>query len=435
MGWFDDVTSSINPFDDEEGMFQGKYDNDVERQAAQVAARGKPKAGAGPDINNYSLNNDGSGIAGQQQLSYNIGQNAVAAGDAVGAGARAYGQSIQGQADSRSRNLDQSAYGATLAGQELSAQAQQAQTRGAPTVDYSGANQALAGAGQAGQSQMGIAQQLAGQANRDTGSAAQAQMQQGTNEAINAAMSIAKSGNGFGGSAASLAQAAQQAPGAIANQANQSAMLRAGEDQANAQRQLQALGAAGQAYQGAGAQALQGGQLSADMQQRAAGLQLQGMAQNDALELGRRQAALGYTQTGLQGSTEAQQLGMQGSLAAAQLGTDATLAGLQYGTNAAMQGQQLGMTAEELQLQRAIAERQGYQDYEQQLTDIYAIDSGATTAAQANETQKQGNALGVLGAAGGAVAGAAMLSDERAKANIETKSLRERYAALSGARA
>lgn len=137
-------------------------------------------------------------------------------------------------------------------------------------------------------------------------SAAQAQLRSATSRAMSDQLSLARSGRGMGESASALRQARSNASRIQSDAANQSAVLRAQEDQAFRDRQLQAYGAAaGVAGQQRG-QALQTGQYTSGVMQA-------GQAQAD-------QTALGYGQLGLsamEGGTQADlgYYGAQGQVA------------------------------------------------------------------------------------------------------------------------
>jgi hypothetical protein len=118
--------------------------------------------------------------------------------------------------------------------------------RDTPETNYYAANGALNKAGFTGDNQNDLYRQLMAYAAQGPGpSAAQAQLQSATNQNMGAQLALARSGRGMGGSAAAMGQAAFQNAGLAANAANQSAMLRAQEDQAWKQQQLAAYGMGG----------------------------------------------------------------------------------------------------------------------------------------------------------------------------------------------
>jgi hypothetical protein len=100
-------------------------------------------------------------------------------------------------------------------------------------------------------------------------SAAQAQLQAGTNQAMDSQIALARSGRGFGGNAAAAGLAQQNMAGIQANQANSAAMLRAQEDAAWRGRQASNLG---------NVAGMQGQQASTNLQ-----AWLAGQSQNDAM--------------------------------------------------------------------------------------------------------------------------------------------------------
>lgn len=145
--------------------------------------------------------------------------------------------------------------------------AQQYANRGPQYGNWGNQNAAL---GQAG----GYAGQLAGLESTQGPSAAQAQLQQGTNQAMSSQLALARSGRGFGGGAGAAGQAATNMAGISANAANESAMLRAQEDAAWRQRQAGNFANAAGIQQGVGSQYGQQGQ--ADL-----GAYYQNQGQND----------------------------------------------------------------------------------------------------------------------------------------------------------
>lgn len=130
-------------------------------------------------------------------------------------------------------------------------------------------------------------------------SAAQAQLQQGTNQAMASQLALARSGRGMGESASAMRNAQMQGAGIAANQANQSAMLRANESQAYRGQQMQAYNAAGGLAQGM------------------TGAGLQGRALNDQTGLAYGQQNLAATQAGQQGANQG--FGLQNTVNVGQL--------------------------------------------------------------------------------------------------------------------
>lgn len=299
--------------------------------------------------------------------------------------------------------------------QQLEALGAGAQGRAAPTQSLVASNgqQYLQGADAAGraaqlqalgglESQTGALNQFA---NREQGpSAAQTQLQAGTDAAARQQFSFARAQPGGGGSA--LRSAAFNAAGISGNAANSAATLRAQEDQAFQAQRLQALGAA---QQGAASSAGYAGQLrGAD----------QGFAQTQAGQANYDAGAanqVGQTNLNSQLSTRGQNDSMTlGSLGLSQ--------GLDSQRNAVTAGQsQTGLNYEAAKAQGAGL---GIQSY------------------NANNTQSNaetGMALGALSAGAGAVAqlgakpqpgasggSAAMTSDIRAKKDIVPVSMSHR---------
>lgn len=124
-------------------------------------------------------------------------------------------------------------------------------------------------------------------------SAAQAQLQLGTNQAMANQLALARSGRGLGESASGLRAAGMQNAVIQQNAGNQAAMLRAQEDQAFRQRQLAAFGAAG----GLAGQMRQGdlgmGQYITDSRLRAQGLNDQTALAYGNMQLNAQQAGAG----------------------------------------------------------------------------------------------------------------------------------------------
>lgn len=162
-----------------------------------------------------------------------------------------------------------------------------------------------------------FANQIAGLEGTEGPSAAQAQLQSGSNMAMAQQLALARSGRGLGGNAAAMSQAQGNMAGISANQANQAAGLRAQENAAWRQRQASNLGLAN-------SQIMQGqGQNDAQVQAML-GMGLQANAQGQGTYLGARGqqnqnfgTTLGGIQTGLQGQQVANQVRdqqLQGSM-------------------------------------------------------------------------------------------------------------------------
>jgi hypothetical protein len=239
--------------------------------------------------------------------------------------------------------------------------AQAAQNRVAPQGQFGEQNAAL------GQS-LGYGQQLAGLEAQQGPSAAQAQLQQGTNQAISSQLALARSGRGFGGGAASAGLAQSNLAGLQANQSNQAAMLRAQEDAAWRGRQATNYGNAAAISQGAGNQ--YGQQSQANLQAN-----LQSTAQND-------QAALGY------------------------LGQGATAYG--NGVTGSFDGQNI---ANQIRGQ----EMQGGENLDERNLRAWSAQQGFTLAQNQADAQEQAAVLGGVATVGAAIA---TKSDVRSKTDI-----------------
>jgi hypothetical protein len=377
-GWFNDATSSLNPFDDEEGAgFNALGETlGLSHPDNPAAKRGSPRAGEGPDRGNYQL-----GGPGDPGWIDRFGQgNQDIQGRAQGMGAEA------GNLVSQGNSLVQSGAGS--------------QGRGAQAADYTAASGATGAARGLGQNQTGVAADLQRFANGPgPSSAAQAQLNKGTDAALNAQIAMARSGSGFGENAAGLQAAGAGAASTIAGAANDSAMLRAQEEQAFNQQRLQAFGQAGDIYgQGAGRE-LSIAEREAQQQQYNADLGMRQRQLNDERELGLVNAGLGAEQAGLAASNQF--------------------------LNTELAGQGLSLDAQNANLGGSMA-------YEQGLTDIYAIDTGEhDKTRELNQAAGQagiGGVLGVVSGVGGAIGG--MLSDARSKRNVRLANLRQRHAEL-----
>lgn len=199
-----------------------------------------------------------------------------------------------------------------------------------------GAQQAGAGAAQGGldlanqrtndatyfnQRQTGLpmAQQLAGLEQQQGPSAAQAQLQGGTNQAMAGQLALARSGRGFGGGAASAGLAQTNMAGLQAGQANQSAMLRAQEDAAWRSRQASNLGNANQQI------------LASQGQNDAMAGQMLGLAQQGYFQ------GQGLQQQGYQNQMQGYQTNLQGQQLANQIRGQEMSGGLQMNDDAIRQ--------------------------------------------------------------------------------------------------
>lgn len=215
-------------------------------------------------------------------------------------------------------------------------------------------------------------------------SAAQAQLQAGSDAAQRSAMSMARSGRGAGDSASALRDAAFSNATTQGNVASQAATLRSQEDAAFKQRQLEALNAAmggAGAIRGADAAAAQlaqgtRGQDLASQQQQANQAQfdtttkLQQTQLNDQARQGLYNTAQGY-----------QQLGQSGELGFSQLG------------------------------QNALNSQADYELAQQQMQ----LD--AAKANQSADLEKDSGISGMIGAAAGVLG----MSDERQKKDVRAE--------------
>jgi hypothetical protein len=254
-----------------------------------------------------------------------------------------------------------------------------ARDRTAPETQFGAANATL---GQGGS----LYNRLTAFADAPAGpSAAQAQLQKGSDQAMAANLALAGSGRGMGDSAEAMRRAQFANAGQQATLANDSAILRAQEDQARQQNVLQAYG------QGAGLLNQQA-QTQAGMAQYLSDQELQNRSLND-------QTALSYDQMGL----DAYGQGIQGQLAYEQ----EARANLENELQANMGYEDLTMQGAGIRQQKNLQDDQ--QDFDR-------------------DTQVYGAALGLASSAGGM----ALTSDERSKKRIrELERLNDEYAALS----
>lgn len=372
-----EVISTINPFDDPAGAFQGKekgylpFGLDAKgglltgSGGAKPGKRGQARGGGvDPDAANFALNWDQSGLQNLNNFAGGTASDAIAT--------RGIGGNIRDQAG-----------GAAL--------------RSMAPIDQAGAQAGLGVAGMRGAAEANLAGGLETASGIQTGSAAQNVRQQGTNDALSAALALAGSGGGLGGSAAAMSQAMNTAPAEIARAANDAAQIQQASDEANAARRLQGLGMAAdvtsQARQGDLAGAGLSRQLGLDISEQ----DLARLSLNDQLRLGLGNLGLGYEQTGIEG----------------QLGAG-----------------QLGAEIQNIGLQGSMADLEGRIAYERALNELYGIDSAQQLGMRQLDIEKGKNAMGSIGGIGTAVAGLAMLSDARAKKNVRLTSLRDRFAAI-----
>lgn len=292
------------------------------------------------------------------------------------------------------------------------------------------------------------ANQLAGIGAQEGPSAAQAQLQSALNQSQAANLAMARSGRGWGGSASAQSQALAANAAAGQQAANSSAMLRAQEEQQRLQLHSQNVAQASQLQQAAantalsqqqlGAQTnLQEAQIQAQRQQALYGLGLQSQTQGAELGLqgsnlalaGNQQYLGGLGQSGQMAAQAAQtdlagrqanmqalaqggQLATQGLQAGAELG----LQGIGQGAGAYAQGQQMAQGGELQAMQFASQQQQADQAMANNALQQYGIQRGVAIQQQSNTNQLIGSGIQAAASMGAA---AMMLSDKRAKTDIE----------------
>lgn len=215
---------------------------------------------------------------------------------------------------------------------QRSAQAQLFNDRAVQQGDFGAQNQSLG--------------QLGGLEATQGPSAAQAQLQAGTNQALASQIALARSGRGLGGNAGAMGLAQGNAAGIQANQATSAAQLRAQEDAAWRQRQAANL---------TNVAGMQGQQSQANL-----GAAVQGRGQNDAMYQGLLGMGQDAWQSGTAAGLQGYGLGMQGygaSLDAQRLATD--IRGQEMAGNQAYEDAKL----------RSWAAEQGYELQQQQMSD------------------------------------------------------------------
>ncbi|MFZ5895330.1 MAG: hypothetical protein ACOY0T_30020 [Myxococcota bacterium] len=366
-----------------------------------------------------------SEMAAQQQAIGQAAQQGFAGLQAQAGSAQQAGATLQGMGTGAATYGQQAAQGINTGASALGKSsntllgtAGSINQRQGPTLDFGMQTGAVGGS-------MGYADQLANLQQGPSG--AQAMLQSGANQSMAQSLALARSGRGWGGSAAGQAQALQQNAATMQQVGNQAAMLRAQEAaQWNAQR-AQNLGQAAGIYQGAGTQF---------GQQTALGAQTQ-LAQQSAND----QYASQLYGLGLQGQQAA--LGAQAQAAQVGLGGINAGAGI-YGTGAALQNQGTALQGQLLGQGASAASQGGLNAFgfnqaqnttdvnrENMITQDYGIRSGVAIQNQQQEQQLLGSAIG-----GGATllgTGLMFLSDERAKKNIrELPDMGRTFAALSG---
>lgn len=292
-------------------------------------------------------------FTGGDPAAYQYGRDPNAANAAVGQAQATGNTGMVYGAQAVGSGRDAAQTGANLMAQHQGA-ASAFNNRLAPQGEFSAQNQTLG--------QLGSIEATQGP------SAAQAQLQQGTNQALAGQMALARSGRGFGGNAASAGLAQGNVAGIQANQANSAAMLTAQEDAAFRGRQASNL---------SNIAGFQGQQSTANLQAA-----LAGRGQNDAM-FG-QQTALGdqayFSGQGVQ--QNAYGLGLQG--------VNTSLQGQGLANNVRGQEMQGGIAGEDAKL-REWAAKNGYTLTQQELADkkeaayVNAAATGATAAIAASD--------------------------------------------------
>jgi hypothetical protein len=282
------------------------------------------------------------------------------------------------------------------------------------------------------------ADQLAGVGAQPGLSAAQAQLQSGLNQSQAANLAMARSGRGWGGSATAQTQALAANAAAGQQAVNQSAQLRAQEEQQRLAMLSSNLGQAAQVQQQGAQTALAQQQLAAQTNLQEA--QVQAQKQQALYGLGLQAQQQGAT-LGLQGAGQAGQLaaqaaqtdmaGRQAYLAALQQGGQLDMAGIQggatlglqgigQGAQAYAQGQQMAQAGELQAMQFASQQQQAEQALASNALQQYGIQKGVAIQQQANTNQLIGSGIQAAASLGGA---AMLLSDKREKKDIQPTSV------------
>lgn len=365
--------------------------------SAKAPKYGEARSGGGPNRDNYYLGGY-EGYADQySDQSFRAGQDQ------------------QTRQEGYANQLNATGYQANQAQQNVAGQAygmgQDAYNRGISNVGYGGAqadaNAQRAAAGQLG----GYANQFQQMAGAPEGpSAAQAQLQQGTNDALSSQLALMRSGGSAGSSAAAADNARFNAAGIQANNANASAALRSQETNAYRQRQMEALGMAGQAQSAAAGVYGQGADRATQQAQFNAQNRLAQQQQNDATGL----AGMGLAGQSYNAGYGQQLQAQQAAAAASGAGYDALKGGRDAG------------------YQANLANLQGGMGYEGQLGDMYGAELGHQLGMR--ERDQAGGQAAVGGVAGAfeGLMGMAAMSDRRAKKKIKPSSVLAEYRALGG---
>lgn len=382
-GWFGGAASDVGGWLGGAGNALG-----ISHPDNPAAARGTPRQGTAPERTNYDLGNDPNWLASFANGNQGI-QNQ--AGAVASQGANLYGESqgFYDQAKNQNANA-QSAEGRYIRPTQYDPRQSQA------------VNSNIAG----GNGQYAAAAQLLANGQAPQGpSAAQAQLRQGTDQALKSQLALARSGSGFGENASALSSAARNAGSAISQQANNAAILKAQEDQAYRAQQYQNLAGASQGFSAGRQSDLGLAQQLAQQGQYDQSNVMNQRALNDQYSLGIQNNAL-------------QSLG---------LGLNAQTAGM----NAQNQALAQQLAAQQLNLAGAQAQQQGGEQYENELSNIYGIDNSAhQQTRQLDQAAGQAGFGGLLGMAS-SVGGIAALSDRRAKKNVRKVDVASRYRDLA----
>jgi predicted GNAT family acetyltransferase len=326
-------------------------------------------------------------------------------------------------------------YAADMVGlsRKLEATADEARNVSAPQInasgaDFAGANDAIStsrayGGAMANEArssaemQRGIGRDLGAVEMNEGPSAAQAQLQLGSNASMDQAMAIARSGRGYGGSAQGIADANRSNAATMANTSNQAAMLRAQENAAWRQRAAGNLTNVAAINNAAGAQTLQGLNAAGQFNQQA-GQQLSQNTQfnaNQAYNQEAQNAALTLQNRSQQNAAAQQLYGMsqQGIGQAAQTHTD----GVKSAAAATATGAGLHFAGQNVGVGLNLAQNQTDLKREEMLTQEYGVQSGIGIAGaqMAQQQEAADNAMWASMLAAGATA----MSDIRAKRDIE----------------
>lgn len=363
--------------------------------SAKAPVYGTTRSGGAPDPNNFYLGGD-AGYAGQLASQWQNAGGSAQMDQRTQAGMM---NNAGEAARATQQNLGNAAWGYGDA----------AGRRGMTNADYGGAQGDIGAQRNAAGQLAGYAGQLQSMAAAPEGpSAAQAQLQQGTNQALNSQLALMRSGGTAGSSAAAGDSARFNSAGLQANQANSSAALRAQENAAYRDRQLNAMGLAGQTMGVSG-------NMSADLANR--GTQ---MAQFD--EGNRQQQRQQNDQTALAG------MGLAGQSYASGYGQQ--LQGLAGGSDALgkgwdsyNQGMQGGLATQQTGLQ-------GTMGLEGLRGDLYGAELGHQTDMRGLDQQKSKDTWGTIGGVAESIGGMFMMSDRRSKKNVKEESFLETYKAL-----